>query len=277
MIKKAVILAGGLGTRMQKTTDEVDLDKETKEIADKGLKGLVPIGLLKRSFLDYSLSRLIKSGYRQICFVINPQNEEFKNYYQTLKKTLPQIKFFLAFQKKPLGTANATLSSQSFVKNDSFVVLNSDNLYSINVLKTLREFKENICYLPAYDRERLEKLSNIEPEKIKKWAVMDIDKNNYLKKIVEGAKCQEDFAINGRVLISMNIFRFTPEIFVACRNIKPHPIRKEYELASAIQYGIDNLKMRFKTFYVNEGVLDLTLKSDIPFVQKILEKEKLNW
>jgi dTDP-glucose pyrophosphorylase len=274
MVKKAVILAGGLGTRMQKE-EKIFLDKKTKEIADKGLKGLIPVGKSRRPFLDYSISRLIKTGYQEICLVINPKNEDYLNYYRYLKEKIKNRGIYLAFQEKPLGTANAVLSAKKFTKKDSFVVLNSDNLYSENVLKKLRNFKKEISYCPAYDRNGLLKNKSLSLQKVRRWAVLIIDKRGYLKKIIERPKRQEDYKTNGKILISMNIFRFTPEIFIACKKIKPHPERKEYELTSAIQYLIDKLNQKVKTFYVNEMVLDLTSKRDIPFVRKILKKEKI--
>jgi hypothetical protein len=41
--KKAVIMARGLGTRMRKSDDAAQLDPKQEEIADAGVKAMIPI------------------------------------------------------------------------------------------------------------------------------------------------------------------------------------------------------------------------------------------
>ena len=53
MIRKAVILARGLGTRMRKADTGAALDSAQQAAADSGLKAMIPVG---RPFLDYVLS-----------------------------------------------------------------------------------------------------------------------------------------------------------------------------------------------------------------------------
>jgi len=70
--------------------------------------------------------------------------------------------------------------------------------------------------------------------------------------------------------ISMNCWRFGPAIFDAARAIGPSP-SGELEIADAVQYAIDVLGERFEVVPAREGVLDLSMRADIPSVARRLE------
>jgi glucose-1-phosphate thymidylyltransferase len=59
-MKKAAVLARGLGTRMRQADSAARLDAEQEAIAQTGLKAMIPIG---RPFLDYVLSGLADADY----------------------------------------------------------------------------------------------------------------------------------------------------------------------------------------------------------------------
>jgi len=69
--------------------------------------------------------------------------------------------------------------------------------------------------------------------------------------------------------ISMNCWRFGPAIFDAARAIGPSP-RGEFEIADAVQHAIDVLGERFQVVPAREGVLDLSMRADIPSVARRL-------
>ncbi len=76
---KAVILARGLGTRMQRADTAAALEGRQAAMARSGLKAMIPIG---RPFLDYVLSVLAAAGYRRVCLVIGPEHATVREYYQ---------------------------------------------------------------------------------------------------------------------------------------------------------------------------------------------------
>ncbi|KKK84822.1 hypothetical protein LCGC14_2779460, partial [marine sediment metagenome] len=78
---RAMILAGGLGTRMQKQVDGLALDEETARIADEGSKGLIPIG---RPFLDHTLQALMDAGVVDFCLIVPPGASALGSYYQAV-------------------------------------------------------------------------------------------------------------------------------------------------------------------------------------------------
>ncbi|MGA1200101.1 MAG: nucleotidyltransferase family protein, partial [Candidatus Latescibacterota bacterium] len=95
---KAVIMAAGLGKRMQQKTTEGAVDAQQAQVADTGIKGLIPID---RPFLDYVMSALADAGYQEICLVVGPRHQAIRDYYGQLETTRLAIHF--AEQKEPKG------------------------------------------------------------------------------------------------------------------------------------------------------------------------------
>jgi glucose-1-phosphate thymidylyltransferase len=70
-------------------------------------------------------------------------------------------------------------------------------------------------------------------------------------------------------LVSMNCWRFSPEIFRACREV-PLSSRGELELPLAVQHAVSAHGARFQAVLCREGVLDLSSRADIPAVAERL-------
>src|SRR5579864_4689160 len=136
-IRKAVILARGLGKRMRSPDATAQLAADQMRAADAGMKAMIPIG---RPFLDYVLSALADAGFVQICLVVGPEHKAIREYYQGISPRRIEISF--AIQEKPLGTANALLAAKQFAGHEEFVVLNSDNYYPVEVFRALRTLGE---------------------------------------------------------------------------------------------------------------------------------------
>lgn len=272
---KVVILARGLGTRMQRQVDGLDLNEKTRKLADEGIKGMIPFR--ERPFLDYSVQNIIHAGFTELCLVIGPGNNRIRDYYSRMADRLHALDVSFAEQEKPLGTADAVLAARKFVGCDSFVVVNGDNLYYENTLKMLRDQEPSICYSVGFDKEGLMHKSNIEEQRIKGFAVMQVDSFWNLVRIVEKPSDPRKYRIDDKILVSMNLFKFTPHIFQACERIERHPVRKEYEITSAVQFLVDNRIVPVKVLYSNEGVLDLTYRTDIPLVREALKAANLEF
>jgi glucose-1-phosphate thymidylyltransferase len=257
MTGKAVILARGLGKRMRAENESVKLDEQQTRIAAQGIKALMPI-VGERTLLDFIFESLSQAGFSEFCLVIGNEHQAIRDFCAKLN-----YKISFAIQEKPLGTANAVLAAEDFAGDDNFLVVNSDNLYPINDLERLRNLIS--AGLIAFDKQNLIKKSNIDETKINKFAVLDFDENDYLKKIIEKP---ERVAENS--FISMNAWLFSPKIFAACRQIKLSE-RGEFELADAVNFAIENLDEKFKAVYSKEGVLDLSSRADVENVREKLK------
>ena len=252
-LKKAVILARGLGTRMRRADSSMQLRPEQASIADTGLKAMIPVG---RPFLDYVLSGLADVGYEEVCLVIGPEHNLVREYYAGQRPQRLALSY--ALQPEPRGTADAVLAAEACVGASEFLVMNSDNYYPATALRTLRNMKEPGTVLFAY--ATLIENSNIPPDRVRAFAYAEVD-HDYLLRLTEKPGSGTSLALAPHALISMNLWRFTPAIFDHCRQV-PRSVRGEYELPEAVNRAIQH-GMRLRVERSDSGVLDLSQRADI--------------
>ncbi|MDK6598615.1 hypothetical protein QP226_10260, partial [Aerococcus urinae] len=84
-------------TRMR-ADDGTKLEDSQVGAASAGTKGLIDVG---RPFLDYVISALVKAGIKEVCLVIGPEQQAFRDYYDSLATKKVTISY--AVQEKPLG------------------------------------------------------------------------------------------------------------------------------------------------------------------------------
>lgn len=258
---KAVILARGLGTRMRRADASAGLASAQAAAADTGLKAMIPF---ERPFLDYVLSGLADAGYRKVCLVIGPEHDAVRDYYAT--QELLRIDLSYGLQREPRGTADALLAAESFAAGREFVVMNSDNYYPIEALRRLREFDRPGTVL--FDSDALVRNSNIPAERLRLYADAEVE-HDVLVRLTE----KPEASMPPHALISMNLWRFSPEIFEHCRRIELSA-RGEYELPQAVNRGL-RYGMRLRAEPCGLGVLDLSQRADIPAVAERLRGVKV--
>jgi glucose-1-phosphate thymidylyltransferase len=263
-ISRAVILARGLGTRMRRAAEGTAIGDEQARVADTGVKAMIPIG---RPFLDYVLSALADAGITDVCLVIGPEHQRIRDYYET--EVVPaRLRVTVAIQERPLGTADAVLAAEAFAAGEHFLVLNSDNYYPVEAYAAL--VASGSAALPGFDREALVKESNIDPERIRSFALLRVAADGTLEDIVEKPDAATFERMGPHALVSMNLWAFPPEIFAACRAISPSA-RGELELPDAVRLAIGQLGARFRVIPCRAGVLDLSSRGDIAAVAEALK------
>lgn len=265
-MKKAVILAAGLGTRMRKADDAAKLSLEQEQIAQTGVKALIPIsaGGSSRPFLDYVLGVLAEAGMESACLVIGPDHHQVRDYYTALPKRRLTIDF--AIQPKPLGTASAVAAAEKYAGNDPFLMINSDNYYPLAAVRGLAALPGN--GVAVFHRDAMLK-SNIEADRIQKFAAVEIDASDHMIRIHEKPSAQTLASLGDDIFLGMNCWRFGPSVFEACRKIAPSA-RGEYEITDAAQYVIDQLHEPFTAVKLHEPVLDMSSRADVSEVGKRL-------
>ena len=260
---KAVILARGLGTRMRQADGTATVDPRQAAVADQGIKAMIPIG---RPFLDYVLSALADAGCRDICLVIGPEHSGVRDYYKR-PGLLHRVRVSFAIQNHPLGTADAILAAERFVGEDRFLVMNADNYYPVGAYSALREMNEP--GLVAFGRDALLADGLIATDRIMRFALLDVDANGYLRRIVEKPDNATATAMGHSALVSMNVWAFDRGIFEPCRTVRPSA-RGELELPIAVQHAIDDYGCRFRAVPMHAPVLDLSSRADIAGVAERL-------
>ena len=264
---KALVLARGKGTRMQRVDQTAVTDPAQAKVADTGLKAMIPF---RRPFLDYILSALADAGCDDICLVIGPEHVVVRDYYERSHPP-ERTRVQFAIQKDARGTADAVLSAEAFAGGAPFLVLNADNYYPAEVLRALVSLEGP--GLPAFRRSTLIAQSNIDADRVRSYALLTIGPDGMLQDIIEKPDA-ETFAryvqLQGNeIRVSMNCWRLGPSIFDACRAIEPSA-RGELELPNAVRYAVRVLGERFRALPVDAGVLDLSRREDIAEVERRL-------
>jgi dTDP-glucose pyrophosphorylase len=261
-VDRVVILARGLGTRMRSEQESARLDASQSAAADSGMKAMIPFG---RPFLDFVLSGLGDTGYRNACIVIGPEHAVVPEHFARIKPQRISVQF--AIQQEPIGTADAVLTVEKFAAGQEFVVLNGDNLYPLEVLAALRNLGEPGAVM--FDEESLVRNSNIPAERVRSFAFGAVNADNYLIDLIEKPDESRVSSLRANSLISMNCWRFSAGIFPACKRV-PLSSRGEYELPTAVGAAVRD-GMRLKIVRSSAGVLDLSRRADISAVAERLK------
>lgn len=117
MIKEAIILAGGLGTRLRSVIS--DLPKCMAPVAGK-------------PFLAYVIDHLQKQGIVKFIFSVGYKSEVIEGYLQKQSST---ISYQLSIEDEPLGTGGALKLACLKAATKNVLVVNGDTFFSIEVSK----------------------------------------------------------------------------------------------------------------------------------------------
>ncbi len=174
MIKKGIILAGGLGTRMSPLTKAVN-------------KHLLPI--YDKPLIFYPLSILLLSKIRDILIIVNEgQIEQYKKIIPDGKNLGINIKY--KEQKKPIGIPDAFNIGKDFIKKDNIALILGDNFFYGHALSSLLS-----------KNTKLKRGATITLQKVKKpesYGVAKFSKSGKINRIAEKPKrFVSNYAITG--------------------------------------------------------------------------------
>lgn len=266
MIRRALILARGAGSRMREADPAAVLTPAQQQAAAAGLKPLMPIA--GRPFLDYVLESLRAAGLTELALVVAPGSHPIRTAYEQGIGTHPAPSFVV--QDQPRGTADAVVSAESWSAGEPFLVLNADNLYPVPVLRSLAALDGP--GLPVFDRDELMASSNIPADRIRAFALVTLDPAGHLARIVEKPGPGEWPPPGEPTLVSMNCWAFDSEIFTACREV-PVSVRGELELPEAVMLAVTR-GMRLRGLPAQGPVLDLSRRADTRDVEARLSASR---
>jgi glucose-1-phosphate adenylyltransferase len=263
MHNKLIILAAGASTRMKESMSKGTSSYEIDQLS----KALIRIGKKQSPLLLYLLDNAKKAGYEEIYLVVNERYDAFKSLFgnQISNNEYYGLNIHYAIQSipkgnsKPLGTADAVLQALEqypHLRESTFTICNSDNLYSIEAFKALQNDDHKNAMI-RYDRSSL--LFN--QEKISKFAVLKVDYNGFLINITEKPASLD---AEKAYWISMNLFKLHgPMVYTFLRDCPLNPIRKEKELPTALLNMCGENEQAIFAIPMSEHVPDLTRKEDI--------------
>lgn len=123
---KAIILSGGLGTRLKPFTEVIP-------------KPLLPIG--EKAVLEIQIEHLKKHGFNRIYLATNYKSDYIENFFGDGSKY--GVKLSISKEDKPLGTAGPVKLLQDQL-SEPFLVMNGDIL-------TLLDFKKLFKFASDHD------------------------------------------------------------------------------------------------------------------------------
>lgn len=267
MIDEAVILLGGMGTRLLPYTKTVP-------------KEMLPIYDVPNIFLI--VEEAYKSGIKKIIFVVTEHNINFiksffskDNYLEEFLKDKPDKKILLERINKVidnmefnyvyqelLGTYGALYSARNNIKNDNFIVMFGDDLI---------DSKESLTkqLIDSYNENNKMQIAVYEyKDNLPNVGIVEVDDNNNLIDLVPSKTTNSRLVLHGRMLLNKKVFAIKDKVKKQNNN--------EYYLPYALLNFNDVYVYKYKGNYFNIGEKIGYIKASIYYALKDNnEKESL--
>ncbi len=173
MIKEAIILAGGLGTRLKEAVPDLP-------------KCMAPVA--GRPFLFYVINYLRSQGIEKFIFSLGYKHEVIENY---LDDQFATLNFQTVIEPEPLGTGGAIQLALTKASERNIIIANGDTIFRADLQKagTFHDFINAECTL------LLKPMKNFD-----RYGVVEINSDNHVIDFKE-KKYYEEGTINGGLYI----------------------------------------------------------------------------
>ena len=182
-MRKAVILAGGLGTRLKPFTDSIP-------------KPLLPIG--EKALLEVQIERLAQCGFEEVILATNYKADYIENFIGDGSRY--DIKVTISRETKRLGTAGPLKLLESQLSDAPFLVMNGDIL-------TLLDMKKMYDFACGKDSLFVAGIKEI----IMPYAFGNIRFEGELVTMIEEKPDIITYALAGVYIMKPGIFQYIPE------------------------------------------------------------------
>jgi len=215
---KAIILAGGSGTRLYPVTIAIN-------------KHLLPI--YNKPMIYYPLSLVMLLGIRNVLLIVNPDDLEiFKKLFKDGSHLGMNIEYRI--QKKPNGLAEGLILAEEFIGNDNICYMLGDNIfYGHDLVKIIAEARREVeerggAYVFGYYVK--------DPER---FGVVEFDEEGNVKSIEEKPKKpKSNYAVVG-------MYFYDNKAVEIAKGIKPSG-RGELEITSVNEEYLKCGKLKVK-------------------------------
>ena len=182
LIKEAIILAGGLGTRLQSAVPDLP-------------KCMAPVN--GRPFLFYVINNLRSEGIEKFIFSLGFKHEVIEAY---LNAEFSTLKFDCLIEKEPLGTGGAVLACCYKASEQTVLVVNGDTIFKIDIVKAFM----------AHGKHRADCTLVLKPmENFDRYGVVELNEDDSIKNFKE-KQYHQNGLINGGAYV-LNTEQFLAE------------------------------------------------------------------
>lgn len=179
MITTAIILAGGLGTRLQSVVKDAP-------------KPMAPVN--EKPFLYWLLHYCDRQGIKEVILSVGYKSEMIEKYFGN---SFQSISLKYCHEKEPLGTGGAILEVLKYTSTSEVFVLNGDSFFNINLNNFYHQHQQHHSLLSL----ALKSMENFE-----RYGVVKTDSSNGITAFEE-KKTTAKGDINGGVyIINRKIF-----------------------------------------------------------------------
>jgi mannose-1-phosphate guanylyltransferase len=214
---KAVILAGGLGTRLQPYTFFIP-------------KPMLPLG--NKPLLEYIIEWLKNSGgIDKVVVCVSYLHRTIEDYFEDGGRFGVEIEY--ARSERPLATAGQLKTAEKLIEDGPFVCVYGDSVYEFNLRKMLAQHKESKAFVSMALMQYSTKL---------KYGFIDI---NGQEKVTAWREKPE---ISG--LINIGCYVMEPEF------LKIIPKSGSFGMDDAVRKALDQ-KRNVKAFKIDSGFIDI--------------------
>jgi len=194
LVKKAIVLAAGKGTRLKPITDAIP-------------KEMIRVG--RKPAIEHVLSVLKAGGIEDVLVIVGWKKHALIDYLGSGKRL--GLNIYYRMQEQTLGTAHATALGEDFIgKNEDFAIMYGDNYITpYETMKKIVNFHKKKKGSGTLVLNRVD-----DP---RRWGIVKVDKNMKILKMIEkpSLKEAESFKIDnhwlniaGLMILNSKIFDF---------------------------------------------------------------------
>ena len=206
---KAVILTGGLGTRLQPYTLFVP-------------KPMLPLG--DKPLLEHSINWLKKNNIKSIVLCVSYLRRNIQNYFQNGEDFGVDIEY--AISNKPLATAGQLKTAEEFL-DDSFVCMYGDSIFDFSLKDMIAKHQKTKSFITMCLYEYKSRLP---------YGVIDTNKND----IITAWREKPEIISN----INTGCYVMEPDVFPLIPKNKPYGMDKVIESAMSMKKKLNSFSIK---------------------------------
>jgi D-glycero-alpha-D-manno-heptose 1-phosphate guanylyltransferase len=176
---QAIILAGGLGTRLRSVINEQP-------------KTLAPVA--GKPFLYWLITYLQKQGVSNFVFSLGYLHEQVELF---LKNEFPTLNYQTVVENEPLGTGGAIKLCLNFCSDDAILLANGDTFFDLDIDAFYRNFIETAadCSIALTPMQHFDRYGSV-----------TITSNNIITEFNEKQYCETGLINTGLVVFKKSVF-----------------------------------------------------------------------